>query len=165
MNLLERREYARIYMSNYRKTSKGLKQNRIQNWKTKKIKIDDYDKLYDKYVSTTHCESCECFLDNPDDKGSRKCLDHDHKTGSVRMICCHRCNISQLDAEMNPHNKSGHRGICYIENRNSYNYIKHNKGIKFTIRSRSLTNCLIAKFAILMLIRSKKAINNISMTL
>jgi len=81
----------------YQKTPRGRKSNRITNWKKAGIIFSDFDLLYDIYISTTHCDICNCKL--TEDKKSTKttrCLDHDHSINdceNVRNILCHSCNV------------------------------------------------------------------------
>ena len=79
------------YDKNYRLTEIGLKRERIKNWKTSGIISEDYDKLYEYYLSVNECENCGIEL-NQDDP-TRKCLDHDHSTGLFRNILCNYCNL------------------------------------------------------------------------
>ena len=79
----------------YRQTDKGVKQNRISNWKTSGVVCDDYDKLYEIYINTTNCEKCDILLTT--DKlttNTTKCLDHNHQTGLFRYVLCNRCNLN-----------------------------------------------------------------------
>tara|TARA_R110001632_G_scaffold133968_4_gene249130 strand:- start:781 stop:1326 length:546 start_codon:yes stop_codon:yes gene_type:complete len=148
-----KREKSRIYMAEYRKTAKGLKKNRIQNWKTKGI-IGDYDEIYERYLSIDNCEGCGVLMNQEDDKGTIKVLDHCHKTGIPRMVCCLRCNVCQLDRHLSTTNNSGHRGICYIKRSHRWCYTKSYRGKDIFVRCKSKTNCLAYKFAVILLIRS-----------
>ena len=77
----------------YRQTEKGKKFNRIRNWKRRGIISDDYDKLYEKYLTTTHCELCNVeLIENRYSVPNRRCLDHCHHSGLVRNIVCQGCN-------------------------------------------------------------------------
>ena len=77
----------------YKQTERGKKCQRIDNWKHRGVKCDDWDKLYDYYVSVKYCEECNCLLD--DCSKSRKCLDHSHTTGLFRNVLCHICNVKR----------------------------------------------------------------------
>ena len=99
------KEYMKEYMKDYykknkekmnnqrkinRQTEKGIKLNRIQNWKTYGVIHDDFDALYTHYINTTECNVCKC---NFTDKNVR-CLDHDHNTGLFRYVLCNSCNTN-----------------------------------------------------------------------
>jgi hypothetical protein len=79
----------------YYQTEKGKKVWRINNWKNKlKIKCDNFDKLYDRYINTEHCELCNIKLtEDKIRKPTTRCLDHDHQTRLVRNIVCQSCNV------------------------------------------------------------------------
>ena len=101
---IKRLEYAREYRKNnkekfkeyekkYRNSDKGIKSGRVTNWRFYGVKCDDWDKLYEKYISTTNCERCNIELTNDKkNKSTTRCLDHDHNTGKFRNILCHACN-------------------------------------------------------------------------
>ena len=74
----------------YKKTEKGIKSNRIGNWKTIGVIHDDFDALYTHYINTNECNICKC---NFTDK-NKKCLDHDHQTGLFRYVLCNSCNVN-----------------------------------------------------------------------
>lgn len=74
------------------------KTNRINNWKTIGIIDTDWDLLYEEYIKTTHCWICSREFTS-----SRiRHLDHDHKTGEPRYICCVGCNTRLLSEYWNP---------------------------------------------------------------
>lgn len=101
----ERIEYIREYQKNnkekkfnyqkeYRKTPNGIKSQMISNWKQRGIKSDNYDMLYNNYLSETHCDLCRVeFGKMGDGTGTFKCCDHDHDTGLFRNFLCNICNI------------------------------------------------------------------------
>ena len=52
--------------------------------------LEDYDVLYNTYLTTTKCQMCEIVLEG---KGrNKKCLDHDHVSGAFRKVLCNNCN-------------------------------------------------------------------------
>ena len=78
----------------YYKTPGGRKAWRKNNWKRIGVIHNNYDELYEKYMNTINCELCSVALtEDKKRKSTTRCLDHDHKTGKVRNIVCHRCNI------------------------------------------------------------------------
>jgi type IV secretory pathway VirB4 component len=77
----------------YDQTEKGKKTHRISNWKSRGIICDDWDTLYNKYLTTLNCEDCDCELVEGYFGANKRCLDHNHETGEVRGIVCNRCNL------------------------------------------------------------------------
>ncbi len=89
-------EKIKEYEREYRKTPSGKKSNAIRKWRHRGIIFYDYDLLYDIYTHTTHCDECECLLNQCD--RSRKCVDHDHSITddeNVRNILCLSCNVER----------------------------------------------------------------------
>ena len=84
------------YKKAYNKTPKGIKNIKISKWKHSGIIDNDFDLLFDTYLNETHCWICgKKFILNKMYHG--KCLDHDHKTGEPRYICCGYCNLKVLN--------------------------------------------------------------------
>jgi hypothetical protein len=71
-----------------RKLTQGKRQ---YNYKSKYgITIEDYDRMFEEQDGV--CASCG----QPETKQSVKhfAVDHDHQTGAVRGLLCHRCNLA-----------------------------------------------------------------------
>jgi len=83
----------------YKKSEKGKKTIKICSWKNFGIICDDWDKLYDKFISTTHCELCNIELTQDRyNTLSTRCLDHDHSITdkqNIRNIICNLCNVKR----------------------------------------------------------------------
>ena len=76
----------------YRQTYKGIRSNRIQNWKHIGIIIDDYHNYYDTvYFPATHCQICNVEFCKESKKPTSKELDHDHqikdRPNIVGIVC------------------------------------------------------------------------------
>jgi hypothetical protein len=82
-------------MKEYRVSDAGKKSARITQWKQSGVICDDYDALYNKWKTTTHCEECNVELCEGNNGINKKTLDHDHETGVFRNIICHRCNVNR----------------------------------------------------------------------
>ena len=84
------------YDKKYRETPNGKKSMIIKSWKNRGIKTDNYDMLYNNYLSETHCDLCRVkFGKKGDGTGTHKCCDHDHDTGLFRNFLCCSCNIKR----------------------------------------------------------------------
>jgi hypothetical protein len=82
------------YDKQYNQTPEGIKRRRIDRWKRSGVICDNWDELYNTYLSHKNCEDCGCeFGDFGDGTGTFRCLDHDHETGAFRAIVCNSCNI------------------------------------------------------------------------
>lgn len=81
----------------YRLTEKGKKSYRITDWKRRGVIAEDYNALHEEWLKQTNCELCNVELTTGKSCATRKCLDHNHKTGKFRNILCNYCNITRKD--------------------------------------------------------------------
>ena len=87
--------YQKAYDKAYNQTDRGIKSRRIKNWKSVGIIFDDFEWLYDLYISRHTCDHCDKEFIN--DK--ERCLDHDHDIddyNNVRGILCRQCNFKDV---------------------------------------------------------------------
>lgn len=76
------------------KRPKAKRYYTISNWKRVGILSEDYDDLYDRYVSCDTCENCRCeFSIKGDGVGNFRTLHHDHNSGEPLMFVCQPCNV------------------------------------------------------------------------
>ncbi len=54
------------------------------------LSMEDYNKLFDQQESK--CKLCNREFNKEDSHDIR--IDHDHKTGKVRGLLCHKCNVA-----------------------------------------------------------------------
>jgi len=95
----KKKENDRIYYQNnkekfkqYKKDNpKYVKNHTLYDWKKRGLICEDYDKLYDYYLSVEECENCGIELNSG--TGTKKCMDHCHNTGLFRNILCNTCNL------------------------------------------------------------------------
>jgi len=63
------------------------------------ITLDEYDELLAKQRGV--CDCCKEAPRNTNQKDKHLYVDHDHATGKVRGLLCHRCNIMLGNAREN----------------------------------------------------------------
>ena len=93
---LENKEKYKQHCREYEQTPERKKSQTIRRWKQQGIIFHDFDLLYEIYTQTTHCDECNCLLNQCD--RSRKCVDHDHSITddeNVRNILCLSCNVER----------------------------------------------------------------------
>jgi len=78
----------------YSQTPTAKKTRRISHWKDRGVISNDFNELYEAYLSQTNCDECniELTYDNVRTR-TTKCLDHNHETGEFRNILCNSCNV------------------------------------------------------------------------
>ena len=105
--VFDRKAYMKAYNKSYQEinkekikeycqTDQRKKTKRISKWKKYGVISNDYDALYNQYINTPNCESCNIEL--TEDKvrtPTTRCLDHSHTTGEFRNVLCHSCNIKR----------------------------------------------------------------------
>jgi len=103
-----------------------------RNWLIRGVKLDNFEIIYTKYITTENCEDCGVkFL-----KSKEKRLDHDHETGEVRNILCNKCNLKSHRTKLNSRNTTGEKHIYSTKytwkgiEKNLYRFTYNGKVIK-----------------------------------
>ena len=78
-------------------SEKGKKSCKISSWKHIGVISDDFDVLYEKYITTNNCENCDIELVSGTGLSNKKHLDHSHETNLFRNILCGNCNIKRRE--------------------------------------------------------------------
>ena len=126
----------------YKQTDSYQKTFRISNWKAHGL-LGDYEVIYDRYMNTSNCDLCSVKLTlEKKITSTRKCMDHNHKSGEFRNILCHKCNMTRKERYSN--NTSGHIGLrfCNDEGRVRWRYGSR--------RFKNKTDALCYKFYLLL---------------
>jgi hypothetical protein len=108
----------------FKSKKKQSKYYSIYNWKRYGLidsDNDNYEKLYDKYIHTEFCELCNVKLTSGNEKTTKRCMDHDHKTGLFRNITCMKCNSKLGVKEALPKSTTGIKNITQMR-KNQYRY-------------------------------------------
>ena len=137
-----------IYDKAHKQTPAGKKSSRKSDWKRNGIIIDDVDKFYDLFLSTTHCQICKKKL-TVDKKTthSTKCVDHDHNINdgpNVRYICCNSCNT--IDKS---NNTSGEPNISYCKTYDRWCFKKRIKSKRYTKTLKTKEEAIDYKYSFL----------------
>lgn len=93
-------EEHKAYMKEFRASEAGKKSARISVIK-QFIVSDDYDALYDKWKSITHCEDCNLELKGSNNSASRKCIAHKQEYLElllvINVVLKKKSNLSTLN--------------------------------------------------------------------
>tara|TARA_R110000751_G_scaffold160614_1_gene266252 strand:+ start:1642 stop:2193 length:552 start_codon:yes stop_codon:yes gene_type:complete len=124
VTLLEKRKLYAINNSEkiakYREGEKFQKSNTLSVWKSWGLK-GNLEIIWERYCNTIICDLCNIEL-TLDKKitSTRKCMEHNHKTGEFRNIVCHKCNMTKKDIYKN--NKTGYTGITLANDKGRIRY-------------------------------------------
>jgi hypothetical protein len=83
------------------------KKNTKYNWKNRGLIMDNFEQIYERYITSTNCEKCKNPYKNRPDRN----MDHSHDTNEFRNILCNPCN-GRTDLTKSIANTSGHANIC-----------------------------------------------------
>lgn len=136
----------------YKDPFKKKKVERISNWKKQGL-IGDYEKIYQRYLNTTHCDLCNIELCGGIKGSNKKCMDHDHENGQFRNIVCHSCNLNKSDKKKKTDNTSGYKNISFYKRDKTWVYKKEFKGKSIILRRKNKIDILCIKFAAIILYR------------
>jgi hypothetical protein len=89
-------EYKKDYGKEYKYKPQRKKSSRISHWKDRGIITDDYNFLYDWYISINNCLICNVELVEGAGMTNQRNLDHDHITGQPCIVVCGYCNLKVL---------------------------------------------------------------------
>lgn len=86
---------------------KRHKSDKKTDWKKRGLITDNFEEIYQRYISSTNCEKCGNEFKNR----RHRCMDHCHSTGAFRNILCTGCNC-RTDVKIPTTNTSGFKHIC-----------------------------------------------------
>tara|TARA_R100000541_G_scaffold58707_1_gene70362 strand:+ start:16 stop:597 length:582 start_codon:yes stop_codon:yes gene_type:complete len=127
--------------SAYRETESYKKSSRITNWKKAGLK-GNYDEIYERYINTTNCDICGVLLTMGKKlKTTTKSMEHDHISGELRSVTCHKCNMKPHLKKKYDNNTSGYKNISYDKEAGKWRYTRGKKK-----RFKSKIDCICYKF-------------------
>ena len=85
---IHNKNFLKTFKNNKSINSPKNKTNIIYHWKKRGLIHKDYNKLYETYLQSSHCNVCKKKYTNSFDR----CMDHCHKTGKFRQFLCQDCN-------------------------------------------------------------------------
>ncbi len=131
----------------------------FQGWHKRGV-IGDFEKYYEIYKKTTHCDKCKILLDNSIQLRI-KCLDHDHSITTkenFRNILCWKCNIedqNRQSCKIRKDNKSGFKNISFNFQNNSWCFRRKINKKKIVKYYKNKTHAICYKYILLLKIKSK----------
>ena len=78
-----------------------VKSAKIGSWKNQGMVSDNWDAVFERYMTATVCEECKDPFRPDEYSGGRKLhmnnkkLDHDHNTAQIRNVVCSSCNTKR----------------------------------------------------------------------
>ena len=76
------------------KTPNARMTKRIYDWKRQGLKCDNYEDLYNYFITTEKCEKCDCDLVGGGRAKNSRVMDHCHISGEFRNVLCRACNAT-----------------------------------------------------------------------
>ena len=120
------KEKIKLRNQEYNQTENGKKSCRIGKWRKRGLidsDNDNYEKIYQRYLDTTHCDLCNIKLTKGQTiTSTTKEMEHCHKTGLFRNIVCQKCNMKIKVVETPCKSNTGIKHITYNKYRNHYHY-------------------------------------------
>tara|TARA_R110000796_G_scaffold134597_1_gene250378 strand:+ start:93 stop:584 length:492 start_codon:yes stop_codon:yes gene_type:complete len=113
----------------------------INSWRRLGL-VGDLDAIYESYINTTHCDTCNIELCSGQKGSNKKCMDHCHSSGEFRNVLCHNCNCQrQLKSKKNT---SGHPNIC--RSKGGWRFMKEINKKKYYFYSKSKIDVICYKY-------------------
>ena len=133
----------------YNESQKGIKNRIICGWRRQGLIESDtynYEKIYQRYLDTTHCDLCNVELtEGKTTTSTTKQMEHCHITGLFRNIVCCKCNGKIRDKETPSKTNTGIKNITYNKSRNDYHYNKMVDGERYQKNFKTIGGALAHK--------------------
>ena len=107
-------------------------------WKSRGLKTDNFEDIYNKYIYATHCELCNKQFENTKDRQ----MEHDHNTGKFRNIVCNSCNQLKADVKLQSNNSSGYKGISKVKNKTCKQGFSWRFRVEINGKNKTIKTCV-----------------------
>ena len=134
------------YKKNKKKNHKKLT---IKNWRCCGL-VGDLDAIYERYINTTHCDTCKIELCSGNKGANHRCMDHCHVSGEFRNILCNTCNCQRQLKYKN--NTSGHPNIK--RHGGSWKFQKTINRKRYEVTIKSKIDCLCYKYIFILKLKA-----------